>query len=87
MKLSLPSEGLAGPAAILDFLAVRFGYCCHQSAFKVEFIFDHFKHAIRAGGDAFAASVAFVGVNNDEVVSRSVLIAIMSQHLVFSSST
>jgi hypothetical protein len=67
--LSLSAYRLARSAAILDFLAMLLSDRSHGPAFDVKLVGYQLEHVVRAGFHAFATSVAFVGVNYDEIVA------------------
>ena len=80
-KLSFTTHRLARSTTILDFFAMFFSDRSHQSPFNVEFVLNKLKNAIRTCFDTFPATITFVSVNDDEVVSGPIFIAIMSLHL------
>ena len=59
--------GFAGGTCVSDFFAVLFRDCGYHFVFEVDEHGLHLQGTLRAALDAFAAAVAFFGVNYDVV--------------------
>ena len=56
----------------------------HSISFYVILVQNQFQNVIWACFDTFVAPVAFVSVNNDEVISGAIFVTIMSLHGIMS---
>lgn len=79
-----PATGLAGTTTILDFLAMLLGYCRYHIVVVIGY---HLQDPFRTYFDTLLTAITLIGIDANEVLPGTILIAIVGNHFSPSAST